>query len=61
VDAYRLTSDAELRGIGFEEYAGDPSTVTVVEWVDLVPFVRELPGYRELRFVVKGETRSAEM
>jgi tRNA threonylcarbamoyladenosine biosynthesis protein TsaE len=57
VDAYRLKSEDELRGIGFDEYAGDPSTVTVVEWADLVPFLRAMPGYRELRFTLTGDTR----
>jgi tRNA A37 threonylcarbamoyladenosine biosynthesis protein TsaE len=58
VDAYRLKSEDELRGIGFDEYAADPSTVTVVEWADLVPFVRAMPGYRELRFALAGEVRT---
>ncbi len=48
VDAYRLKDEAELFGIGFEEYASDPATVTLVEWADRVPAIHAFPGYREL-------------
>lgn len=48
VDAYRLKDDAELFAIGFEEYAADSATLTLVEWADRVPAVHAFPGYREL-------------
>ncbi|MFA6604100.1 MAG: tRNA (adenosine(37)-N6)-threonylcarbamoyltransferase complex ATPase subunit type 1 TsaE [Patescibacteria group bacterium] len=54
VDAYRLKDDAELRGIGFYDFAGRPDTVTFVEWADLVPGIRQTAGYRELRFSFSG-------
>lgn len=50
VDAYRLKDEAELYAIGFEEYAADPATLTVVEWTDRVPAIHAFPGYRELTF-----------
>ena len=60
VDAYRIADEKELRGIGIEEYAGDPQTVTVVEWADLAPFLKRYPGYRELRFSLEGQGRKIE-
>jgi tRNA threonylcarbamoyladenosine biosynthesis protein TsaE len=48
VDAYRLKDEAELFGIGFEEYAADSETLTLVEWADRVPAIHAFPGYREL-------------
>jgi len=54
VDAYRLKNDEELTGIGFHDYAGSPDTVTFVEWADLMPGLKELSGYRELRFSFAG-------
>ncbi len=60
VDAYRLKSEEELKGIGFEEYAGDPATVCVVEWADMVPFIQKLQGYQEIKLVVDGEGRRVE-
>ena len=50
VDAYRLESWTELKTIGFEEYAGDGTTVTFVEWADRVPEVQLLRPYTELTF-----------
>ncbi|OGL73716.1 tRNA (adenosine(37)-N6)-threonylcarbamoyltransferase complex ATPase subunit type 1 TsaE [Candidatus Uhrbacteria bacterium RIFCSPHIGHO2_02_FULL_60_10] len=50
IDAYRLKDESELRGLGFEDYAGAPDTVTIVEWVDRVPAAKESPHYRELKF-----------
>lgn len=50
VDAYRLKDEAELYAIGFEEYASDPATLTIVEWADRVPAIHAFPGYRELTF-----------
>jgi tRNA threonylcarbamoyladenosine biosynthesis protein TsaE len=50
VDAYRVESEAELFGIGLEEYLSDPQTVTVVEWADRAPSLAEHPRYKELRF-----------
>lgn len=54
VDAYRLKDWRELAAIGFEEYAADPGTVTLVEWADRVPELHRLPKYGEITFVFKG-------
>ncbi len=58
VDAYRLKDWRELAAIGFEEYAGDPRTVTLVEWADRVPELHRMPGYGEITFTFKkGDVR----
>ncbi len=58
VDAYRVESEAELFGIGLAEYLNDPQTLTVIEWADRVPSLRELPNYSEYKFRFgKGEER----
>ena len=36
VDAYRLQSTHDLLALGIEEYIESSSTVTVIEWADLV-------------------------
>ncbi len=59
VDAYRLESWKELTTIGFEEYSGDASTVTLVEWADRVPEIHSSKSYVELTFgFASGEARS---
>ena len=50
VDAYRLKDWDELASIGFEDYAGEERTVTLVEWADRVPEIHRFPAYRELTF-----------
>ncbi len=50
VDAYRLEDGSELYGVGFDDYAEQPGTVTVVEWADRVPALHKLKGFRELTF-----------
>jgi tRNA threonylcarbamoyladenosine biosynthesis protein TsaE len=37
VDAYRIKNERELLAIGLGEKIGDPQTVTVIEWANLVP------------------------
>lgn len=54
VDAYRLKDWRELAAIGFEEYAGEPRTVTLVEWADRVPELHRLSSYEEITFAFKG-------
>lgn len=46
VDLYRLNSDAEVEGIGFEDYYDE--AVTVIEWADRYSGFR--PPYVELHF-----------
>lgn len=36
VDAYRLQSSKDLLALGVKEYLDSPTTVTVIEWADLV-------------------------
>ncbi len=36
IDAYRLTSAADLEAIGAQDWLGRADTVTVVEWADLI-------------------------
>jgi len=50
VDAYRLKNEMELFAIGFEDFAGQSDVVTLVEWADRVPIIKQLPSYREIRF-----------
>lgn len=58
VDAYRTEDEAELFGIGLEEYIADPHCVTVVEWADRAPSLHGLPNFRELTFSFgEGEER----
>ncbi|HTK04525.1 MAG TPA: tRNA (adenosine(37)-N6)-threonylcarbamoyltransferase complex ATPase subunit type 1 TsaE [Candidatus Eisenbacteria bacterium] len=58
VDAYRLKDWDELAAIGFEDYAGEANTVTVVEWADRVPEIHRFPGYREITFAFgRGDAR----
>jgi tRNA threonylcarbamoyladenosine biosynthesis protein TsaE len=58
VDAYRLKDWKELAAIGFEEYAGDHGTVTLVEWADRVPELHRMDEYQELTFAFKkGDSR----
>ncbi len=57
VDAYRLKDWRELAAIGFEEYAGDPRTVTFVEWADRVPELHHMPAFSEITFVFKNGGR----
>lgn len=37
VDAYRVKDERELYNVGLQEHLAEPSTVTVIEWADLVP------------------------
>ena len=55
VDAYRLHNANELFGIGFEEYAGEKGTVTLVEWADRVPELHRIPSYKEITFIFDEE------
>jgi tRNA threonylcarbamoyladenosine biosynthesis protein TsaE len=49
-DAYRLEDEDELWAIGFADLISDPETVTVVEWADRIPSLKNHSTYRELRF-----------
>lgn len=58
VDAYRLKDWSELAAIGFEEYAGQPGIVALVEWADRVPEIHRMSAYREITIGFgQGETR----
>lgn len=37
VDAYRIKKGQALLGIGLGDYLGDPQSITIIEWADLVP------------------------
>jgi len=37
VDAYRIKNERELITIGLIEHLNDPSTVSIIEWANLVP------------------------
>jgi tRNA threonylcarbamoyladenosine biosynthesis protein TsaE len=55
-DAYRLEDEDELWAIGFADLISDPETVTVVEWADRIPSLKNHSTYHELRFnFVDGE------
>lgn len=49
-DAYRLEDENELWAIGFADLVEDAETVTVVEWADRLPALRDHATYRELKF-----------
>ncbi len=36
IDTYRLESEAELIGIGVEDYLGQPHTITLIEWPEKI-------------------------
>lgn len=36
IDTYRLKNEAELIGIGVEDYLGQPNTISVVEWPEKI-------------------------
>jgi tRNA threonylcarbamoyladenosine biosynthesis protein TsaE len=36
IDAYRLTTQEDLVAIGANDYIGQPETITVIEWADMV-------------------------
>jgi tRNA threonylcarbamoyladenosine biosynthesis protein TsaE len=36
IDTYRLESEAELIGIGVEDYLGLPHTITLIEWPEKI-------------------------
>jgi tRNA threonylcarbamoyladenosine biosynthesis protein TsaE len=62
IDAYRLKSGNELKGIGIEDYLNKPETITVIEWADrakdILPkntkfiYLKDLAtGQREIKIV----------
>jgi tRNA threonylcarbamoyladenosine biosynthesis protein TsaE len=56
IDAYRLKSGDELKGIGIEDYLSRPDTVMVIEWADRVKKI--LPPntkYIYLKNLVEGQ------
>lgn len=56
IDAYRLESGDDLRGLGFEELISDPNNLILIEWPEHVSDV--LPSHtRTLAFTVTGEER----
>jgi tRNA threonylcarbamoyladenosine biosynthesis protein TsaE len=60
VDAYRIEDPRELEVIGLYDVAGASDTVTVLEWAEKAPKLRELPGYHEFVFVHEGEKRTVK-
>lgn len=58
VDAYRIEDPREFEVIGLYDVAGASDTVTVVEWAEKAPKLRDVPGYRELVFAHEGEGRT---
>lgn len=39
IDAYRLRGEADLQALGVDDYLGEPSTLTVIEWADKTPAI----------------------
>ncbi len=58
VDAYRLKKANDLRDIGFNDFATDPSAVIIIEWAENVSAI--LKGHDVLRitFSMVGKKRS---
>lgn len=61
IDAYRMKDYPEFMATGFLDYIGAPGTVIFIEWPDRVSEVRDLPGYRELRFTFQGQGREVDI
>lgn len=55
VDAYRLKDHKELAAIGFDEFAADAGSVSLVEWADRVPELHQMVRYRELTFKIEPD------
>ncbi|MEA3248776.1 MAG: tRNA (adenosine(37)-N6)-threonylcarbamoyltransferase complex ATPase subunit type 1 TsaE [Patescibacteria group bacterium] len=57
-DAYRIEDEDELWSIGFDDIITEPDTVTVIEWADKLPSMRDYSTYREFKFGFgEGEER----
>lgn len=60
IDAYRLRGGADLLALGVEDYLGEPSTLTVIEWSDKVSGV--LPDKAKIiNIEIRDSQRSIEI
>ncbi len=60
IDAYRLKSGADLLSLGIEDYMGEASTLTVIEWSDRVSEI--LPNNAKIiNFTILDSQRSIEI
>ncbi|MDO8625837.1 MAG: tRNA (adenosine(37)-N6)-threonylcarbamoyltransferase complex ATPase subunit type 1 TsaE [Candidatus Magasanikbacteria bacterium] len=57
VDTYRLKNEAELIGIGAEDYIGAPGTITVIEWPEKITSLLKLKTVINIHFK-HGQTPS---
>lgn len=61
-DAYRVEDEDEMWSIGFDDIISEPDTVTVIEWADRLPSMRDYSSYKEFRFgFSEGDTREIDM
>ena len=57
-DAYRIEEEDEFWSIGFDDSITELDTVTVIEWSDKLPSMRDYSTYREFKFSFgEGEER----
>jgi tRNA threonylcarbamoyladenosine biosynthesis protein TsaE len=60
IDAYRLRGEADLLALGADDYLGEPSTLTVIEWADKVPAL--LPkGAKTINIEIRDSQRNIEI
>jgi tRNA threonylcarbamoyladenosine biosynthesis protein TsaE len=61
-DAYRIEDEDELWSIGFDDIISEPDTVTIIEWSDRLPSMRDYFSYKEFRFGFgEGDTREIDI
>ncbi len=58
IDAYRLKGAEELRTLGWDELAANPSNLIVIEWPENVPSAISEDAHRILIDIGEGERRT---
>ncbi len=61
IDAYRLSSSAELLHLGFDELMNDDTNLIIIEWPERVPECVESVTCRVVLSHIDEETRSLEI
>jgi tRNA threonylcarbamoyladenosine biosynthesis protein TsaE len=60
-DFYRLTSVREIHEIGFEDYQGDPESVSLIEWAERLENTVIEPFWRIYMSINDDDTRTIEI
>lgn len=61
IDTYRLENEKQLIEIGAEDYIGDKSTVTVIEWPEKIAGLLKNKKVTEIKFRHLNNTREIEL